>query len=171
MSNAAFNPWMLTTVGILLVGATVGATMLVGRDSKTELPASQAAQIAETPVPTKHEMATLPANVTHVAHPRRAAQPSQSIMSACSSYANDQVNSKTEEVLTSAALGAALGAAVGAAGGAIAGGGKGAGTGAAIGGLTGAAGGSLYGMNENKSHHAQYQAAYASCMRKKGYDS
>ena len=75
-------------------------------------------------------MATLPANVTHVAHPRRAAQPSQSIMSACNSYANDQVSSKTEEVLTSAALGAALGAAVGAAGGAIAGGGKGAGAGA-----------------------------------------
>ena len=75
MSNAALNPWMLTTVGILLVGATVGDTMLVGRDSKTELPASQAAQIAETPVPTKHEMAKLQANAPQIANPRTHATP------------------------------------------------------------------------------------------------
>jgi len=88
---------------------------------------------------------------------------------ACNRYASEEVNSKTEEVLKNAALGAAIGAAVGAAGGAIAGGGKGAGKGAAIGGVTGAAVGRLYGLNETKSHDAQYQAAYASCMRTKGY--
>ena len=158
---------MLTTIGILLVGATVGATLLVGRDSKTEPPVSATAQISETHVPETHK-AALNAKVA-AEHPQIAAQPSRSIMGECSKYANDQVNSKIEEVLKSGAIGAAVGAAVGAAGGAIAGGGSGAGKGAAIGGLTGAAGGSLYGLNENKSHDAQYQAAYTSCMRSKGY--
>lgn len=159
MSNESLNPWMLTTIGILLVGATVGATLLIGRDSKTELPVATTAQISETQNPGTQK-AALNAKV--------AAQPSRSIMGACSKYANDQVGSKTEELLKSGALGAAVGAAVGAAGGAIAGGGSGAGKGAAIGGLTGAVGGSLYGFNENKSHDAHYQAAYTSCMRSKG---
>jgi hypothetical protein len=90
-------------------------------------------------------------------------------MEACNKYANDQVSSKTEEVLKNAALGAAIGAAVGAAGGAIAGGGKGAGKGAAIGGVTGVAGGTLYGLNETKSRDGKYQAAYSSCMQSRGY--
>ncbi|ABB73463.1 glycine zipper family protein [Nitrosospira multiformis] len=101
--------------------------------------------------------------------PVRSSYPSQSVMNECNRYASEQVNSKAEEVLKNAALGAALGAAVGAAGGAIAGGGKGAGKGAAIGSITGVAGGTLYGLNETKSHDGQYQAAYSSCMRAKGY--
>lgn len=101
--------------------------------------------------------------------PVRSPYPPQSVMNECNRYASEQVNSKAEEVLKNAALGAALGAAVGAAGGAIAGGGKGAGKGAAIGGITGVAGGTLYGLNETKSHDAEYQAAYSSCMRAKGY--
>jgi hypothetical protein len=101
--------------------------------------------------------------------PVRSSYPSQSIMNECNRYASEQVNSKAEEVLKNAAIGAALGAAVGAAGGAIAGGGKGAGKGAAIGSITGVAGGTLYGLNETKSHDGQYQAAYSSCMRAKGY--
>jgi hypothetical protein len=90
-------------------------------------------------------------------------------MNACNRYATEQVDSRAEEVLKNAALGAAIGAAVGAAGGAIAGGGKGAGKGAAIGGITGVTGGTLYGLNETKSQDAQYQEAYAACMRSKGY--
>ncbi len=101
--------------------------------------------------------------------PVRSSYPSQAVMNECNRYASEQVNSKAEEVLKNAALGAALGAAVGAAGGAIAGGGKGAGKGAAIGSITGVAGGTLYGLNETKSHDGQYQAAYSSCMRAKGY--
>lgn len=166
MSNESLNPWMLATIGILLVGTTVGVTMLVGRESRIESPASQTAQISETQAQVTQKAGS--ANVTRVNNQRTAAQPSQSIIATCNKYADDQVNSKTEEVLTSAVLGAAIGAAVGAAGGAIAGGGN-AGKGAAIGGLTGAAGGSLYGLNENKSHDAQYQAAYSSCMRSGGY--
>ena len=101
--------------------------------------------------------------------PVRSPYPPQSVMNECNRYASEQVNSKAEEVLKNAALGAALGAAVGAAGGAIADGGKGAGKGAAIGGITGVAGGTLYGLNETKSQDAEYQAAYSSCMRGKGY--
>lgn len=176
MSNESLNPWKLATIGILLVGATVAATMLVvGRDSKTE-PDSSTAQISEAQTPATggkaSTMNAAPVARQHTARPSsppRAAYPSQSVMEECNRYASEEVNSKTEEVLKNAALGAAIGAAVGAAGGAIAGGGKGAGKGAAIGGVTGAAGGSLYGLNETKSHDTQYQAAYASCMRSKGY--
>jgi len=171
MSNQSLNPWMLATVGILLVGATVGATLLVGRDSNTGSPDSPTAQISETQAPVTQKKMELAVKVAPVEYQRIAARPSQTIMATCNKYANDQVNSKTEEVLTSAVLGAAIGAAVGAAGGAIAGGGSGAGKGAAIGGLAGAAGGSLYGLNENKSHDAQYKSAYSSCMRSKGYHS
>jgi hypothetical protein len=75
------------------------------------------------------------------------------------------------EVVKDAAIGAVVGAAVGAAGGAIADGGKGAGKGAAIGGVVGAGGGTLYGLNENKKQDERTRAAYASCMRGKGYSS
>ena len=181
MSNESLNPWKLATIGILLVGATVAATMLVvGRDSKTGLPDSPTAQISETQTPATEAKAAKAAPVARqqtarpqsppqAAYPAQSSYPSQSVMEECNRYASEEVNSKTEEVLKNAALGAAIGAAVGAAGGAIADGGKGAGKGAAIGGVTGVAGGSLYGLNETKSHDAEYQAAYASCMRTKGY--
>ena len=191
MSNESINYWKFATVGILLVGATVGATLMItGKDSKTGQSESPAAQVELTPAPEvgeKRGSTSAPALVMQstrtasagvfppppqTAHPGRKAQPaspSQSVMQVCNQYANEQVDSKTEEVLKNAALGAAIGAAVGAAGGAIAGGGSGAGKGAAIGGVTGAAGGTLYGLNETKSHDAQYREAYASCMRSKGY--
>lgn len=174
MSSESLNPWKLATIGILLVGATVAATMLVtGQDSRTESPDSETAQASEAlaPVTEKKAAQTVKAVPVERQQSARAASthPSQSIMEACNKYANEQVDSRAEEVLTNAALGAAIGAAVGAAGGAIAGGGSGAGKGAAIGGITGAAGGSLYGLNESKSHDAEYQAAYSSCMRSKGY--
>ena len=58
MSNESANHWKLATIGILLVGATAVATMLiVGRDSKTEPPASQTAQISEAQVPETGEKA------------------------------------------------------------------------------------------------------------------
>jgi hypothetical protein len=166
MSHESLNPWMLATIGILLVGTTVGVTMLAGRESKIEPPDSKTARITETQGQANQNVGS--ANVIRVKNQRTTAQPAQSIIATCNEYADDQINSKTEDVLTSAVLGAAIGAAVGAAGGAIAGGGN-AGKGAAIGGLTGAAGGSLYGLNESKSHDARYQAAYSSCMRSKGY--
>ena len=185
MSNESVNYWKLATIGILLVGATAAATLMIaGRDSKTEQPESPGAQVEPAPAPKagdrdawrpgrpgrRKQIETLRRPCPR---PRRKllglAYPPQAILEACNQYANEQVNSKTEEVLKNAALGAAIGAAVGAVGGAIAGGGSGAGKGAAIGGVTGAAGGTLYGLNETKSQDAQYRAAYASCMRSKGY--
>jgi len=208
MPNESVNYWKFATIGILLVGASVAATLLVvGRDSKTSSPDVQPIKVAEAPGTEEKSIPAPPAGKAppppapsqrsaphpqpvqssrnasgglppsppyppQAAYPPQTAYPAyppQSVMNACNKYANDRVNSKTEEVLKNAALGAAIGAAVGAAGGAIAGGGSGAGKGAAIGGVTGVAGGTLYGLNETKSHDAQYQAAYASCMRSKGY--
>src|SRR5215470_10977393 len=95
------------------------------------------------------------------------------VVDACNRYASAQVGEtdKTTEVVKDAAIGAVVGAAVGAAGGAIAGGGKGAGKGAAIGGVVGVGGGTLYGLNENKKNDEKYKAAYASCMRARGFTS
>ena len=157
MSHESLNPWMLATIGILLVGTTVGVTMLQDGNQRLRLLNPQRRESVKRKAPVTQNVGS--AKVIRVKNQRTTAQPAQSIIATCNKYADDQVNSKTEEVLTSAAMGAAIGAAVGAAGGAIAGRGN-AGKGAAIGGLTGAAGGSLYGLNESKSHDARYQAAY-----------
>src|SRR5207244_4925378 len=98
--------------------------------------------------------------------------PSQAAIDECNRQAGAATTKdKTVEVVKDAAIGAVVGAAVGAAGGAIVDGGKGAGKGAAIGGVAGAGGGTLYGLNENKKHDEQYRAAYASCMRARGFTS
>jgi len=97
------------------------------------------------------------------------ARPPQSIVGRCNRYASEQVNSKTEEVVKDSVIGALLGAAAGASIGAIAGGGSGAAKGAGIGAIAGGAGGGLYGINENQSNEARYQAAYTSCLRQNGY--
>lgn len=212
--SAEVNYWKFATLGILLVGASVGATLLImERDSKpdenplaTQIeetsgpavapvpPAPQAEHKVAAPAPTKSEPVSserarsalgtqakrntlevpLPPppvapQAVYTPQPVASHYPPQSVMNACNRYATEQVDSRAEEVLKNAALGAAIGAAVGAAGGAIAGGGKGAGKGAAIGGITGVTGGTLYGLNETKSQDAQYQEAYAACMRSKGY--
>lgn len=201
VATESVNYWKFATIGILLVGATVAATLLVaGRDSKTGSSDAATVQMNEPPIDANTQIP--PGKVASSEPPRNArvnqsskassgalpppppyppqaayppqvapqpAYPPQSVMDGCNRYAHEKVSSKAEEVLKNAALGAAIGAAVGAAGGAIAGGGSGAGKGAAIGGVTGAAGGTLYGLNESKSQDSQYQAAYASCMRSKGF--
>ena len=69
--------------------------------------------------------------------------PSQSAIAACNKYAASEAGSKdkTMEVVKDGA----------------------------IGGVVGASGGSLYGLNENKKHDERYRAAYASCMRARGF--
>jgi hypothetical protein len=42
---------------------------------------------------------------------------------------------------------------------------------AASDGVVGAGGGTLYGLNENKKQDERYRAAYASCMRARGFTS
>ncbi len=159
---ADMNPWKLTSIGLVVVGLTAGVTAYVMGGKNT----------AQDPAPSQqsaaHETAAKP---QHKATPVQHSQPPESVVLACNKQAEDQVATKTEEMVKDAALGAAITAGVGAAAGAIADGGKGAGKGAAIGGVVGAAGGTLYGLNENKSRDERFRAAYASCLQAKGYHS
>lgn len=165
MVDSSWNPWKLTTIGILLVMATALVTGLVvanwsgsAADKKIESAATSA-----TESPTKSPVASHPARVA-------SGPPSQQVVDACNRQAAAQApRDKTKELVKDSALGAVVGAAVGAAGGAIADGGKGAGKGAGIGGLLGAGGGALYGVNENRKNDERYRAAYAACMRARGY--
>lgn len=159
---ADMNPWKLTSIGLVVVGLSVGVTAFVmgGKNAAdTSAPRQQAAA---------QETAGKP---QHKATPVQHSQPPESIVLACNKQAEDQVADKTQEILKDAAIGAAVTAGIGAATGAIADGGKGAGKGAAIGGVVGAAGGTLYGMNENKSRDERFRTAYASCLQAKGYRS
>ena len=143
MAEMPLNPWKLTTIGLVLVGATaLITTLVIGQRGDSP---SQAPKVKET-------QRNLQADVN-----------------ACNQAAAEQVGSKTTEILKDTGIGAVGGAGVGAAGGAIADGGSGAGKGAAIGGIVGAVGGALYGLNENKQHDERYRKAYASCMRDRGH--
>ncbi len=149
MSENIWNPWKMTTIGLLLVGATVLVTALVmGYRSDPER--------GKTPMHSGTSM-------------RKVSMPSQIDVDACNAYAQQRAGNKGMEVVKDAVVGGLVGAGVGAAGGAIADGGKGAGKGAGIGGLVGATAGTLYGLNDNKKNDAEYQAAYRSCMHQKGY--
>lgn len=156
------NPWKLTAIAM---GAVMATALVTGLVVANWTGGDRAAQ--EQKAQQKVAQAT-PARVASV-----PAAPSQSAIAACNKYAASEAGAKdkTMEVVKDGAIGAVVGAAVGAAGGAIAGGGKGAGKGAAIGGVVGAGGGSLYGLNENKKHDERYRAAYASCMRARGFTS
>lgn len=176
-SNISINMWKLSTIGLLIIGATAMATtFVIGQKSNVETGqeakahsqgvATHKAQHTSNPITEKAQQPQVVA-----ARVPEHTQPSQAVVEACNKYANDQVTSKTTELVKDGGIGAVLGAAVGAVGGAIADGGKGAGKGAAIGGIVGATGGTLYGLNENKANDEKYQAAYASCMHSKGYSA
>jgi hypothetical protein len=160
---ADMNPWKLTSIGLIIVGITAGVTAYVmGGKNVPEDPAPKPASAAHSPSQSQPQP-------QRKAMPVQQAQPPEAVVLACNKQAEDQVSSKTTEVVKDAAIGAAVTAGIGAAAGAIADGGKGAGKGAAIGGVVGAAGGTLYGLNENKSHDERFRAAYASCLQAKGY--
>ena len=181
MEGSIMNPWKLTTMAVLLVLATALATGLVVANwapSQTRAPtdaprshfagnwaAAQPGGPAGAPV--NSEASAAPA-----AQPRPAPTvPTRADTVACNRYASAHAGQrdKTWEVAKDALIGGGATAGVGAAAGAIAGGGSGAGKGAAIGGLVGAAGGALYGINENRQADAGYRAAYAGCMRSRGF--
>lgn len=156
-NQISMNPWKLSTIALVVVGVTVAVTTFVtGQKSDVETGKSAKAVPANTAQHKSNQAAS-------------HAQPSQAVVEACNRHANEQVTSKSTELMKDAGIGAVLGAAVGAAGGAIADGGKGAGKGAAIGGIVGVTGGTLFGLNENKGNDEKYKAAYASCMHAKGF--
>lgn len=152
MSETNLNPWRMTTLGLLLVGATALVTTLVlGYRSDQE-------NTRQTRIATYSGSSV-----------RKVSTPSQIDVDSCNAYAEQRSSGKSQELVKDIGVGGLVGAGVGAAGGAIADGGKGAGKGAAIGGLMGATAGTLYGLNENKKHDGDYQTVYRSCMRQKGY--
>ena len=162
MTGTGWNPWKMTAIGLGLAVVTALITGVVvanwsGHDG-TQTTTSRVGQAA-------------PAAPARVAAPP-AGLPSQAVIDACNQQAAQAVpQSKTTEVVKDGAIGAVIGAAVGAAGGAIADGGSGAGKGAVIGGVLGAGGGALYGVNENRKSDERYRAAYAGCLRSRGYAS
>jgi hypothetical protein len=169
---STWNPWKATAIGLALVMSTALITGLVvanytgsDRDRKSE---------AKTSSEKTYSAAKPPARTASTQNTHQATTPmvpTQAAVDACNQWAAQQTGpqDKTMEVVKDGAVGAVVGAAVGAAGGAVAGGGKGAGKGAAIGGVVGAGGGALYGLNENRKHDERYRAAYAACMRGRGY--
>jgi hypothetical protein len=181
MSEQNWNPWKLTAIGLALVVATALVTGLVVANWTGLQADKKALAVTEPPPPPPAPVqapASRPAVVAQPApkpHQGPVAQapgtPTRSAVEECNRYAanNTGARDKTTDTLKDVGVGALVGAAVGAAGGAIADGGKGAGKGAAIGGVLGAGGGTLYGLNENKKHDEAYRAAYARCMRSRGY--
>ena len=193
MSEGSWNPWKLTSIGLVLVMVTAVVTGIVVANWSGQ--AEQPVAVPEVkPAPARARVTTAPSN-TPPAAPRVAAAapatapaprvgapapaaapehpdtPSQSTIDACNRQAANAptTGDKTKEVLKDAAIGALVGAAVGAAGGAIVDGGSGAGKGAVIGGALGTGGGVLYGLNENKKNDEKYRQAYGACLRSKGY--
>ena len=165
----SWNPWKVTAITMFVVLAVALVTGIVvagftgsAREGRSEAPVTTPAappRVSSGPPPAPSA-------------PPQSVVPTQAAVESCNRYAAEHVpQEKTKEVLTDSAIGAVAGAVIGAAGGAIAGGGKGAGKGAAIGGVAGGAGGALYGVNENRKNDERYRAAYAGCMRSKGYAS
>lgn len=152
MPENIWNPWKMTTVGLLLVGTTALVTTLVV--------GYRGDQAGVQP----------PRSVTYSATTgQKVSMPRQIDVDSCNAYAGQRAGGRGMEVVKDVAVGGLVGAGMGAAGGAIADGGKGAGKGAAIGGLVGATAGTLYGLNDDRKHDADYQAAYRFCMHQKGY--
>jgi hypothetical protein len=173
MTQNGWNPWKITAIGMAVVVVTALVTGLVVANWTGSERDRAAADKHDVKVAESSPKPARVANATVV-----PATPSKSAIEACNRYAAAEAGGgqrdtkdKTVEVVKDGAIGAALGAAVGAAGGAIADGGKGAGKGAAIGGIVGAGAGTLYGLNDNKKSDEKYRAAYASCMRSRGYHS
>lgn len=175
MTVMAWNSWKMTAIGMALVLTTAVITGVVvanwsGRDAaKVSADATRGADGSVRAAAPR--VATVPNVAPAVPPPQQVvAVPPPAAVKACNQYAAT-TRDKTIEVVKDGAIGTAIGAVVGAAGGAIADGGKGAGKGAVIGGLVGAGGGALYGVNQNRVHDERYRAAYASCLRDRGYAS
>jgi len=114
MSETDWNPWKMTTFGLLLVGATALVTTLVMgyRDDREDVNQTGATSRANALV-------------------RKNSVPSQIDVEGCQAYAQQQTGDKSMDMAKDVAVGGVVGAGTGAAGGAIADGGSGAGKGAA----------------------------------------
>jgi hypothetical protein len=175
MSESTWNPWKVTAIGMALVMVTalISGLVVANWTGPLERPEpTPPATTASASRPSERVASAIASRSSATAHvTANPAVPTQVAIDSCNRQAASTVSekNKTVEIVKDAGVGALIGAAVGAAGGAIADGGKGAGKGAAIGGVVGAGGGALYGLNETKKHDEAYRAAYANCMRARGY--
>src|SRR2546428_7039950 len=114
MSETDWNPWKMTTFGLLLVGATALVTTLVMgyRDDREDVNQNGATSRANALV-------------------RKTLVPSQVDVETCQAYAQQRTGDKTMDMAKDVAVGGVVGARTGAVGGANADGGSGAGKGAA----------------------------------------
>jgi hypothetical protein len=187
VTDHAWNPWKLATIGIVVVLATALVTGIVVANYAGSQDPNPVAMESRAPsqqdgwqasasnadgriaaAPPQNQAPALP--VERRAPAQHATRhPGAADIEACNRYAASAGRDKTTQTLTDALIGGAVGAGVGAAGGAIAGGGKGAGKGAGIGGLVGATAGTLYGLDQGSQQDARIAAAYRACMKRHGY--
>src|SRR5689334_19170715 len=80
MPNESVNYWKFATIGIVLIGATVAATLLVtGRDSKTSSPGVQTAQTdSQAPGTEEKGIAAPPPGKSAPTPSQRSTNPAQS---------------------------------------------------------------------------------------------
>ena len=198
MGYQARNPWRMAVVGASLVFALAllaTPTLVLAQVQDPSVPSQQPAPYAAPPQSAPYpayqqpgQYPSYPQQGQYLPYQPQAPYPAyqqpappygqpapgvppQWVVEDCNRYAASQVGTrdKTTEIAKDSIIGGLGGAALGAGLGAIAGGGKGAGKGAAIGGAVGVVGVALYGINENNKNYEAYRAAYASCLRARGY--
>lgn len=179
MTSIAGNSWKMTAIAlgsavalVVITGVVVANWSATDATKKVETSAATPKTRVAHVAPAAPRAVAAPPAVAASPAASPPAVPSQATVDACNQEAAQAApQHKTTELVKDGAIGAVIGAAVGAAGGAIAGGGSGAGKGAAIGGVLGAGGGALYGINANRKTDERYRAAYAGCLRSRGYTS
>jgi hypothetical protein len=142
-----WNPWDIAALGLVLVMASALVTGLVVANwsgSSQEPEPRRQAPTASRPWQSTRTVSVKPAAAPIAGSvPVAVALPTAAAVQACNQRAADEIGAPewTEEAVRDATSGGA----------------------AAVG------GGTLYGLNESRRHDDKYRAAYASCMRARGY--
>lgn len=142
-----WNPWSMAALGLVFVMATALVTGLVVANWSGSPQGPEPG--GQTPAASRPWQATRAVSVKPAASPVApgvplvVAIPTAEAVQACNQRASDEVGEpeRAEEAVKDAASGVV----------------------AAVG------GGSLYGLNESRRNDEKYRAAYASCMRARGY--
>ena len=143
-----WNPWNVAALGLILLMASALVTGLVvanwSGSSQEPEPRRQEAATASRPWQSTRAVGMKPA-AAPVARsvPVAAAIPTAEAVQACNQRATDEVGEpeRTEEAVRDATSG----------------------------GVAAVGGGTLYGLNESRRNDEKYRAAYAGCMRARGY--
>jgi hypothetical protein len=142
-----WNPWDIAALGLVLVMASALVTGLVVANwsgSSQEPEPRRQAPTASRPWQSTRTLSVKPAAAPIAGSvPVAAALPTAEAVQACNQRAADEVGApeRTEEAVRDAPSG----------------------------GVAAVGGGTLYGLNESRRNDEKYRAAYASCMRARGY--